>query len=104
MTFGFLIGVWCVPACVNSGEGGEQVNQQETPIAAMTIEEAQKQLTDSLMFEPGVAGIGIGECDGTPCIKVYVVQKSPELMDKIPETIGGYEVTVQETGAIEARE
>ncbi len=73
----------------------------------MSIEDAHKALTDSLMSEAGIAGIAgtaITECDGTPCLKVYVVTDTKEIMDRIPKTFAGYEVTVQVTGEIEARE
>ena len=51
-----------------------------------------------------MAGTAIAKCDGTPCLKVYVVEQTKQLMDQIPKTFEGYEVTIQETGAIEARD
>ncbi len=90
----------------NSGPSGanEPAVQEELAVPDMSIEEAHKALTDSLMFEAGIAGTGISECDGTPCLKVYVVTDTKEIMDRIPKTFAGYEVTVQVTGEIEARE
>ncbi len=69
-----------------------------------SIEAAQQQLTDSVMSLPGVVGTAIGECEGAPCIKVYVVQNSQELTDKIPSTFEGFPVVVEATGEIRARD
>ena len=68
----------------------------------MTIEEVLKEHTDSLMSLPGVVGTAQGECSGQPCIRVYVVKKTDALLGKIPSTIEGYAVVVQETGEIKA--
>ena len=54
----------------------------------------------AIMSLPGVVGIGEGECAGTPCIKIYVVQKTPDLLDQIPATLDGYAVLIEETGEI----
>ncbi|UCD08510.1 MAG: hypothetical protein JSU79_09135 [Dehalococcoidales bacterium] len=50
----------------------------------------------------GVAGIGQGEYDGKSCIKVFVTEKSPELLSQIPEDLGGYPVIIEETGEFHA--
>lgn len=63
-----------------------------------TIQEVQKEHTDELMAVPGVVGTAIGMCDERPCIKVYVVKKTPELDRKIPDTLDGYPVMTEETG------
>lgn len=63
-----------------------------------TIQEVQKEHTDELMAVPGVAGTAIGMCNERPCIKVYVVKKTPELDRKIPDTLEGYPVMTEETG------
>ncbi len=68
-----------------------------------TIETAQAKLTDRVMALPGVVGLGIGECEGAPCIKVFVVQKTPQLESAIPSTFEGFPVEIQVTGEIRAR-
>ncbi len=106
--FGFvLLGVGVVVVIrTNSGPSGvnEPVVEEELAVPDMSIEDAHKALTDSLMFEAGIAGTAIAACDGTPCLKIYVVTDNKEIMDRIPKTFAGYEVTVQVTGEIEARE
>ena len=42
------------------------------------------------------------ECSGQPCIKVFVVKKTPDLLKQIPSTIEGYTIAVQETGEFRA--
>lgn len=54
------------------------------------------------MAIPGVVGVGIGAVDGKPVIKVLVTQKTPELEKKIPQTLEGYAVVIEETGEIRA--
>ena len=67
------------------------------------IQDVLKAHTAALMSLSGVVGVGQGECSGEPCIRVLVVQKTPELVSKIPTAIEGYAVEVQETGDIKAR-
>ena len=67
-----------------------------------TIEAVLKEHTDSLMALPGVVGTAQGQCAGRPCIRVFVVKKTPDLLKQIPSSIGGYTVEVQETGEIRA--
>ena len=67
-----------------------------------TIQTVLKENTDSLMALPGVVGTGLGECSGKPCIKVFVARKTLELTKKIPASLEGYRVEVQETGEFRA--
>ncbi len=85
----------CVDKTANDQEGEKQVT-------AKTIVEVLKEHTEELMSIPGVVGIGQGLCNGKPCIKVLVIEKTPELAQKIPDIIEGYQVVIQETGEIRA--
>jgi hypothetical protein len=69
----------------------------------MTIKEALIQHTDELMALPGVVGTAQGLCEGAPCIKVYVVKKTPQLEKQIHSTLGEYPYQIQETGKIRSR-
>jgi hypothetical protein len=53
---------------------------------------------NQLMAIPGVVGVAEGRCNGKPCIKVYVIEKTPETAGKIPSRIEGFPVSVEETG------
>ena len=68
------------------------------------IEKVLKHHTDHLMSIEGVVGTGIGEFEGQPCIKVLVVEKTAELVKKIPKDLEGYIVVIEETGEIKALE
>ncbi len=71
-------------------------------MSAKTIEEVLKEHTEELMSVPGVVGIGQGLCNDKPCIKVFVIEKTPELEQEIPSSLEGYPVMIEETGEIRA--
>lgn len=77
--------------------GGEEKN-----MTTRTIQEVLKEHTGELMAIPGVVGTGQGICDGKPCIKVYIIEMTPELSRKIPPFLEGYPVAIEETGEIRA--
>jgi hypothetical protein len=66
------------------------------------IEKVLQEHSIDLMKILGVVGVGQGLCNKQPCIKVYVVKKVSELMDKIPKKLEGYSVQIKETGIIRA--
>lgn len=68
------------------------------------IEQANRTLTDSVIDLPGVSGVGIGECDGEPCLVVMVAAKTDDLLEAIPSSVDGFAVVVEETGAFRALE
>ena len=70
---------------------------QEKPIESVLNEQSS-----ILMELPGVVGIGQGEYNGEPCIKIFTAKKRPELLEQIPEFLGGYRVIVEETGEFRA--
>ncbi len=55
-----------------------------------------------LMELPGVVGVGQGEHNGEPCIKIFAAKKAPELLEQIPTFLGGYRVIIEETGEFRA--
>ena len=76
------------------------IHQGKNLMASNTIEEVLKDHTDQLMSIPGVVGTAQGICNNKPCIKVYVLKKTPELDKKIPENIEGFPVSIEEIGEI----
>lgn len=74
----------------------------ETP-----IEEVKARHEDELLALPRVTGVGIGEREGKPVIRVLVTEKVPESMladhERVPASLEGYEVDVEESGFIEAQ-
>jgi len=51
-------------------------------MATKPIVEVLKDHARDLMSIPGVVGAGQGLCEGKPCIKVFVIKKTPELAGK----------------------
>lgn len=72
---------------------------------ARPIAEVQRDHTTELLSVPGVVGIYEGAlADGTPCIRVMVQSRSPEIDARIPPTLEGYRVEVEVTGVIRPME
>ncbi len=57
---------------------------------------------DALMAIPGVLGVYVAlDKDGkTPCLKVMVARKNRALVRRLPKSLEGYRVIVEETGII----
>jgi hypothetical protein len=53
-----------------------------------------------LMAVPGVVGVGVGECDAAPCIKVLVSSRTPEVERDVPRRLDGFDTDVEVVGAI----
>lgn len=68
----------------------------------MSIEQVFNQHHDRLMSIPGVTGIGLGEKDGRPAIVILVIKLTPSLRERLPETLDGHPVVVEESGEIAA--
>jgi hypothetical protein len=69
-----------------------------------SIEEVLRRHTGAWISVPGVVGTAIGRCDGLPCIKILVAQKTRAVEEKIPASAEGYPVRVEVTGPFRARE
>jgi hypothetical protein len=78
------------------GEGERNVEEMKIP-------EVLKERTGALMSIQGVVGTGQGLCDGRPCIKVYVVKKTPEVEQKIRSILEPYPFSIQESGRFRSR-
>ena len=78
--------------------GGDSVDGEYQEIL-----EVMNRHEDELMAINGVVGVGIGECNGLPCIVVYLEDDSEELRSRIPEWVEGFPVTTEVTGPIEAQ-
>lgn len=66
------------------------------------IEATLREHTDALMAIPGIVGVGQGLLGNTPCIKVFVVEKTSALRQQIPKTLDGHPVVVEQTGVFKA--
>lgn len=66
-----------------------------------SIEEVLAAHTATLMRMDGVTGTGLGQCDGTPCIRVYVTDE--DAAGAVPETLDGHAVSTVVMGRIRPR-
>jgi len=67
-----------------------------------SIESVLRTHKPRLLALDGVIGVGRGLCQGRPCIKVMVRERTPGLARRIGAAIEGYEVEIIETGPIRA--
>ena len=88
-----------VAGCSCTGPSGFEKGQS---MPERTIEQVQEAHTDEWMAIPGVEGIAIGLFEGKPCIMILTSSKPQQLKDKIPPTVEGYPVIIEETGAFRA--
>jgi hypothetical protein len=87
---------------VYSAEENVLVQTGEIEVSEINIETILGNHKDALMAINGVVGIGQGLCNGDPCIKVFVAEKTQELEKKIPEELDGCRVKIEETGPVQA--
>jgi len=68
----------------------------------MNIEEALDRHRDRFMALPGVTGIGLGSKDGNPAIVIMVKQLTLDVKARLPRTLEGHPVVVEQSGEIVA--
>jgi hypothetical protein len=72
----------------------------------MAIEDVMARHEARLLALPNVVGVGIGERDGRPVIKVFLKDSVPESAlapsERVPQSLEGFEVDVQVIGDVEA--
>ena len=89
---------WLFARRVANGQEGNQDDMQRS------IQAVLEENATTLMSISGVVGTALGECSGKPCIKVFVAQRTPELLKQVPSSLEGYSVAVEESGQFRARE
>lgn len=92
------------PAEETNLETGSGALTERSAQAAPTIDEAERRLNDSLQSVVGVVGTMVGECNGEPCLRVLVTEKTDELADRIPKMFAGFRVMIDESGEITAQD
>jgi hypothetical protein len=101
MAHTIIVAAFCAVAAMCTPKPGND-QQREGSMPGKTIQAVLQEHSDSLMSLPGVVGTAIGQCEAKPCIKVLVAKKTPALLGKIPSTLEGFPVAVEETGEIRA--
>jgi hypothetical protein len=82
--------------------GSSQRNGEERQVEPLPIETVIERRTPELMSIPGVVGVGQALCDGRPCIRLYLSERTPEVERRIPAELDGYAVDTIVTGRIDA--
>lgn len=77
---------------------------EEDAVSARTIEEVLEERTPEWMSVPGVVGTGIGLCDGSPCLVIFVSRDPEGLREELPHRVEGYAVDLRRTGRFEAQD
>ncbi|HUU17998.1 MAG TPA: hypothetical protein VMW72_12670 [Sedimentisphaerales bacterium] len=99
LSIGAIIAAGSITGCCYTGPSDLEKGQS---MPKRTIEQVQEEHTDAWMAIPGVEGIAIGLYEGKPCIRIFTSRKPQQLRDKIPSTVEGYPVIIEETGAFRA--
>jgi hypothetical protein len=82
---------------------GDGVSYSTQPDATPTaIEAAANGLSQELLSIRGIAGVGIGQSAGSPCLRVYLENGSTALRSRVPTQFRGFPVVQEVTGPIEA--
>jgi len=76
--------------------------RQQKIMTSRDIDTVLEDHDQELLAIAGVVGVSVGLLpdDTTPCLQVMVVKESEELRKKIPKTIEGYPVRIEESGVI----
>jgi hypothetical protein len=77
---------------------GTTLGEGRMDMTEKAIGQVLRGRTNDLMSLPGVVGTGQGLCDGRPCIKVYVVKKTPALEQEIHRLLDPCPLSIEETG------
>jgi len=67
-----------------------------------SIQEVLDAHTDAWLAVPGVVGTAVGTFAGRPAIKVFISTLTPEVEDRIPSEVEGYQVVIVESGEVRA--
>ncbi len=99
LVVGVIIAASGFAGCSSNGAGdlgkGSLVSEK-------TIEQVLEDRTDQWMAIPGVEGTAIGIFGNEPCIMILSSVAPQQLRSKIPETLNGYDIVIQQTGTFRA--
>ena len=76
----------------------------EEDMSDKSIEQVLGEQTARWLKIDLVVGVAIGMLDDKPCIRILVACDPEKVRKKIPESVDGYRVVIEETGILKARE
>lgn len=91
-----LVALAFTPGC------GELMAQNNSPSPKRDINAVLRDHDKELLAIPGVVGVYVAllEDGKTPCLRVMLARKTPEIERAIPKTLEGYSVVSEVTGEI----
>jgi hypothetical protein len=89
-------------ACIASRQLPVEQTTQKELMPQKDINEVLRDHDQELMAIPGVVGVYVGLMpdDEILCLKVMVIEETEALKKKIPKTLEGYPVLIEESGVI----
>ena len=87
-----------------NGTTTSRTRTDDPPVSqTLPLSEVVRRRAPELMALPGVVGVAEGAlADGSPCLRVYVVRRTPELDRALPDTLDGWPVDIEESGKFRA--
>lgn len=68
-----------------------------------SVHDVLEQHRAEWMEHPDVTGVGVGSCDGEPCLVVYLIRRSEDVVRALPDRVDGYPVRLEVTGRVVPR-
>ena len=90
--------LWLVVGAVACGEPSAEAVPEERTQVPKSIEQVLQEHTDSLMALPGVVGTALGLCADEPCIRVFVVEATEDLLKHLRRLTPLPPIFIQEYG------
>lgn len=97
-----LIVIMLSIACSDAIRRPVNQTEQKESMTRKDINAVLKDHDKELLAIPGVVGVyaGLLPDDKTPCLKVMVIKETEDLKRRIPKSIEGYPVLIEESGVI----
>lgn len=93
----------CGPGA-DEGEAPPDTAAAEDTVPERTIQQVMGEHGNQWMVRPEVTGMGIGRCEGEPCIVVYLARELSEDDEPLPERVEGYTVRTEVVGQVRPRD
>lgn len=87
----------------DEGEAPPDTAAAEDTVPQRTIQQVMGEHGNRWMLRSEVTGMGIGRCEGAPCIVVYLARELSEDDEPLPERVEGYTVRTEVVGQVRPR-
>lgn len=83
---------------------GREETMDRGPDPRPPIREVLEEHRDAWLERPEVNGVGIGRCEGEPCIVLYLIRRTDGVEAALPDSVDGYPLRLEVTGRMEPRQ